>query len=244
MQTTTPVVVVRVATKTEPTFRRGRHLALSVVGLVHAPLVKETGLFALWITGAQGWSAELAAVDAMIALCFTAFVAWFAFAVFDTHAGITIWPKRWRDIGAPLAAWCVVLELGSVIVLWRSPAIHRSPAVEWWFAAFEADPGGVIFWGALATLAHAAAEEIVYRLLLLRALEGYMSQTLALVIQAALFELVHAYVYGYGFLSGAWFIGGYFFGAAFLRTRSLAAPMLLHAAHNIIFFASVWYFNQ
>jgi membrane protease YdiL (CAAX protease family) len=93
-------------------------------------------------------------------------------------------------------------------------------------------------------IAAAAAEEIVYRALLLRALEGYISSSWALVIQAAVFELVHAYVYGYGSVTGLWFIGGLVLGYAFQRTRSLAVPTLLHAAHNFLFFTAVWYFNQ
>lgn len=58
-----------------------------------------------------------------------------------------------------------------------------------------------------------------------------------------MFELVHAFVYGYG-LSGMWFVGGAILGWAFQNTRSLAVPTLLHATHNIAFFMLVWYFNQ
>ncbi|HLT36448.1 MAG TPA: CPBP family intramembrane glutamic endopeptidase, partial [Enhygromyxa sp.] len=79
--------------------------------------------------------------------------------------------------------------------------------------------------------------------LLLRALEGTMGAMRALVVQALAFELAHAMFYGYG-VSGIWFIGGLALGYAFQRTRSLAVPTLLHAAHNSLFFALVWYFNQ
>src|SRR5690606_26118809 len=98
-------------------------------------------------------------------------------------------------------------------------------------------------WALVFLLAYPIAEEIVYRALLLRALEGYMSQILALVLQAAVFELIHAYVYGYG-LTGAWFVIGYMLGYAFQCTRSLAVPTLLHTGHNLLYFAAVWYFNQ
>ncbi len=70
-----------------------------------------------------------------------------------------------------------------------------------------------------------------------------MNSTRALVVHAALFELVHAFVYGMGF-SGVPFVGGLVLGWAFQRTRSLAVPTLLHATHNIVFFTLVWYFNQ
>lgn len=100
-----------------------------------------------------------------------------------------------------------------------------------------------VAWLAASMLMQAAAEELVYRALLLRALEGYMTSNRALVVQAAVFELVHAFVYGYG-LSGIWFVGGVVLGYAFQRTRSLAVPTLLHAGHNILYFMAIWYFNR
>lgn len=230
-----------VVTKTEPTFRRGRHLALAVAGLAHGPLTRETGAILLSLTHSVSWSAELSTLNATVNLCFAALVAWLAFVVFDTNSGITILPKRWRDVGVPLVAWCVILEIYSVVVVWRSPLDHLARA-QWWIATF-ANGGELRFgWAIAALFAHAAAEEIVYRALLLRALEGYMPPPRALVVQAAVFELVHVFVYGSGF-SGVPFVSGVILGHAFQRTRSLAVPTLLHAAHNILFFTLVWYFN-
>lgn len=97
--TTTPAV----ATRTDPTFRRGRHLALAVIGLSHGPLTGETAGVLLAATSSPTWSAELSTANAAVALCFAAFVAWLAFAVFDTHAEVTILPRRWRDLGGLLA---------------------------------------------------------------------------------------------------------------------------------------------
>lgn len=94
-------------TKTEQPFQRGRHLALALLGLAHAPVSGITGAALVWATSTRYWSAELATANAMLWLCLAAFVGWLAFAVFDTNAGVTIWPKRWRDIGVLLAAWCV-----------------------------------------------------------------------------------------------------------------------------------------
>ncbi|MFO7565901.1 MAG: type II CAAX endopeptidase family protein [Enhygromyxa sp.] len=231
------------ATETEPIFQRGRHLALAVIGLAHALLVGSSWTVVLWATNAQVWSAQQGTINSLIQLCFAALVAWFAFTVFDTHAGVTIWPKRWRDIGWPLAAWCLVQEVYVAASIGARPA-ERLQAFAGWIETFTNLGELQLGWLVVSMIAAAAAEEIVYRALLLRALEGYMNRWAALVMQAAVFELVHAYVYGDGGITGVWFIGGLVLGYAFQRTRSLALPTLLHAAHNILFFTLVWVFNQ
>ena len=227
------------ATKTEPTFKRGRHLALAIIGLAHAPLTRATGPVVLSTMGT--WGAAASTVNRLIHLCFAAFVAWLAFAVFHTGAEVYVRPRRWRNLGLTFALWCVGIELYVAYAVWRRPA--ESLAIAKHATAFI-DSGELQFgWLVLAVLIAAAAEEIVYRGLLLPALEGYVSPNWALVIQAALFELVHAYVYGYGNLTGLWFVAGYVLGYAFQRTRSLAVPTLLHAVHNIWLYSLVWYFN-
>jgi membrane protease YdiL (CAAX protease family) len=227
----------------EPTFQRGRHLAFAIVGLTHAFVVRSGWVAVSWATNAQVWTAQRGTIEALIHLSFAALVAWFAFTMFDTHAGVTIWPKRWRDIGWPLVAWCVAQELYVATSIGLRPT-QRLQTFESAIETFT-NLGQLQFgWLVASMLAAAAAEEIIYRALLLRALEGYMNRWGALVMQAAVFELVHAYVYGYGEITGIWFIGGMVLGYAFQRTRSLAVPALLHATHNILFFTLVWYFNQ
>jgi membrane protease YdiL (CAAX protease family) len=230
-------------TRTEPTFLRGRHLGFAVMGLAHAPMVGATWPIVMRVTNSRTWSAELAALNVSTQLCFAAFVAWLAFAMFDTNAGVTIWPKRWRDIGWPLAAWCVVQETYLAASIWTWPTEHLL-ANERWLATFSVFGDLRFGWLTACMLAAATAEEIVYRALLLRALEGYMRPIIALVVQAIAFELVHAYVYGSGGITGTWFIGGLVLGYAFQRTRSLAVPTMLHSAHNTLFLTMVWYFNQ
>ena len=143
---------------------------------------------------------------------------------------------------------CGKILFATALAALREAGVDEPRAAHWqdisgWLAMFSGLGELQIVWLVLCTLAFPVVEEIVYRGLLLRALEGYMGQNLANIIQALVFELVHAYVYGFG-LMGVWFVIGYFLGAAFQFTRSLAVPMLLHAAHNILFFALVWYFNQ
>lgn len=228
-------------TKTDPTFSRGRQLAFAIIGLAHAPLTW-TGLHFMALLGAQTWSAEIAATHELMLFSFTAFVAWLAFAVFKTGADVHVGPRRWEALGPWFAAWCVVQESATVFSVWRFPAEHYIGA-GWWMTAFVEFGNLRVGWLALTVLVAAAAEEIVYRALLLPALEGYMSQTRALVVHAVVFELVHAFVYGRG-ITGIWLIGGYVLGYAFQRTRSFAVPTLLHAAHNMLVFTLAWYFNK
>ena len=229
-------------TKIEPTFARGRHLLLAVVGLAHAPLIMTVGRVVLPSMGASAWSAEAVVVCDLVGLCYAAFVAWLAFAVFDTNAGVAVLPRRWLALGAVFAAWCVGVEVFTVVSIWRTPAEYDEAARSW-LSTF-AELGDVRFgWLVVAMLTAALAEEIVYRALLLRALEGYMTRARSLVVHAVVFELVHAFVYGYG-LTGVWFVAGLILGHAFQRTRSLGVPTLLHAGHNILFVVLVWYFNR
>jgi membrane protease YdiL (CAAX protease family) len=228
------------ATKTEPTFQRGRHLAMAIVGLVHAPLTRVTGPFVLSMMGT--WGAVASTINRLIHLCFAALVAWLAIAVLRTEPGVCVGPRRWRSLGGIFALWYVGLELYVLFAVWRWPVESLAVARE---ASAFIELGELRFgWLVLAVLVAAAAEEIVYRVLLLRALEGYMSSSWALVIQAALFELVHAYVYDYGSITGQRFMIAYMLGYAFARTRSLGVPTLLHAAHNMLLYVAVWYFNQ
>lgn len=242
MVTATKQGVAVEGTTTEPVFDRARHLVFAVLALAHGPLLPliGVGVGALPIASDP---AIVVVIEAMVQLCFAAFVAWLAFVVFDTHAGITVWPRRWRDLGSEVPVLAIVTW---AVMVW---AVSRDPAASWqaidgWVAVFSTDEGQLrIGWMALL-LAYPIAEELVYRALLLRALEGYIGSTWACLAQAAVFQLVHAFVYGYGFTTGAWFIYGLLLGLAFQRSRSLAAPVLIHTVHNVLFFAAAWCFNH
>jgi uncharacterized protein len=241
---TAVVAVKRVAaTQSEPTFERRRHLLFAALALAHGPLTREIGPAILWLVGARVWSAELVAAEAMSQLGFAALVAWLAFWAFDTGSGVTLLPRRWRDAGGMFVAWFVVLECFSLWIVLQDPGLHWQRSAGW-LEVFTGDLGKLrLGWLAACLLAYPIAEEIVYRGLLQRALEGYTRGSVAVIAQAVVFELVHAYVYGYG-LTGVWFVIGYFLGVAFQRTRSLAVPILLHTAHNALYFASVWLLNH
>src|SRR5690606_12109893 len=78
-----------------------------------------------------------------------------------------------------------------------------------------------IEWGWLiaATLAGALTEELAFRGLLQRALEGYMREWAAVFVQALVFHVIHVHVYGVSVAGGAHLIAGLMYGIAFMRTR-------------------------
>ena len=213
-------IPVEAATTTEPAFRRSRRLLLAVVGLGHGPLVMTAGLAVVPIMGMGDSHAEISMICELIALIYAVFVAWLVFAVLYPDEDVAVLPRRWLALGPWFAAYCVVQELLTIFNVWRSPSAQYS-ASQWWMTTFTEFGDLRLNWLVAVVFTAAFAEEIVYRALLLPALEGYMNSTRALVVHAVIFELVHAFVYGMGF-SGVPFIGGLVLGWAFQRTRSLA----------------------
>lgn len=59
-------------------------------------------------------------------------------------------------------------------------------------------------------------------------------------MHALVFELVHVFVYGYGFRGGTWFVMALVYGYAFQRTRSVAVPALMHATSLILYKVALW----
>ncbi|MFO7566767.1 MAG: hypothetical protein R6X02_29260 [Enhygromyxa sp.] len=49
-----------------------------------------------------------------------------------------------------------------------------------------------------------------------------------------MFQLVHMYVYGVSAANGGFVIAGLMYGIAFMRTRGLLAPLVLHGVGNLI----------
>ncbi|MEM1216635.1 MAG: CPBP family intramembrane glutamic endopeptidase, partial [Bacteroidota bacterium] len=77
------------------------------------------------------------------------------------------------------------------------------------------------------------AEEVVMRSFLQQQFAQAAGQQLALIATALVFAFTHAGNDNFGSLAGLQiFAGGYFIGQLFLRTGSLWAPYLFHAAWN------------
>lgn len=74
-------------------------------------------------------------------------------------------------------------------------------------------------------------EEIVYRALLISSLRERLSDPQALVIAGGVFVVLHA-VYGYGWNTG-YLLVAVALGWVYLRTGSIIAAMVLHAANNL-----------
>lgn len=220
-----------------PPFNRRLHLGLALVALLHGPILARASVALPSIMG-TAIGPEFSAVVHLMHLCLAAFVAWLAFAVFDTRSGVTIWPNRWRDLGWRVPA---VFILAEIVLL-----VPMADGASQWPLVYVDSNGDLAFgWLVVAMTAGSAAEELVYRVLLQRGLEGYTPPWCAIAIQALVFQFVHVHVYGYAHHAfGLWFFAGVLYGYAFHRTRSLAAPTLLHTAHNVLFFSLLWHFSR
>jgi membrane protease YdiL (CAAX protease family) len=227
-----------------PVFHAQRHLVFACVALLHAPLSANAwSLVESFLSLGHPWSVELELVSRLLPLCFAVFVAWLAFDRFDTGSGVTMLPTRWVDVGALVLLAYGVREAVMVGALRRATPVRLTELKQAWIRAYVDFDGSLLLgWVILAAVAIALAEELVYRALLLRALEGFMSRWSALVMHALVFELAHIFVYGQGFRGGVWFIMALIYGCAFQRTRSIAVPVFLHATSLVLHHSSLWLF--
>lgn len=157
--------------------------------------------------------------------------AWLALVVFNTNSEVTLFPKRWHSLGwDPLVLTAGVVLSHPVRAALITPEIHFEWAMQS-YGAFFTHTGLQREWLVAKMLMGVATEEILFRVLLQRAFEGYMKPGYAVVAQAILFQFAHSHLYGYGFflMHG---IVGLILGIAFMRTRSFAAPLLLHLVIN------------
>ncbi len=224
-----------------PDFQRTRHLLFALLALLHGPLIMKMWEWMPVLVPRYPWTAQTETIETLVPLCFVAVLAWLAFAQFDTGSSVTVIPRRWSDVGLVVVAAFVLDVVNGAVFRSRLPPeqiyeLGMSRTGHFTDIAGELMIGWLVF----EVLAAAAAEELVYRAFLQRALEGFTSPWIALVVQALVFELVHVFVYGYGFKGGGWFVAGLIYGYAFKRTRSLAVPALLHAAGNLIYYLDLW----
>lgn len=227
---------------TPPAFRAKLHLGFACIALLHAPLaVNAWKIVKSFLAPDHPWSVELELVARLLPLCFVAWIAWLAFERFATNAGVTLLPTRWADVGVVVLAAFVIREAVMLSLLpLNSSARLRELETKWIAAYIDFDGSLLVGWVILAAVAIALAEELVYRALLLRALEGFMNRWSALVLHAVVFELVHVFVYGLGFKGGTWFILALIYGYAFQRTRCVAVPVILHATAIFLHHGSIW----
>jgi membrane protease YdiL (CAAX protease family) len=227
---------------TSPVYHAKRHLVFACVALLQAPLaVNAWPLVESFLSSGHPWSVELELISRLLPLCFAAFIGWLAFERFNTGSGVMMLPTRWADVGVlALMAYGIREVVAAGILLRAPPALLAERKTEWIRVYLEYDGGLMFGWLILAALVGALTEEIVYRGLVLRALEGFMDRWSALVVHALVFELVHVFIYGHGFRGGMWFIVALIYGYAFQRTCSLAVPVLMHATSIVLYEVSLW----
>jgi membrane protease YdiL (CAAX protease family) len=238
----TPEIDARAELTTLPVFHAKRHVVFACVGLLQAPLaVNAWRLVESFLPPGHSWSVELELISRFLPLIFVAFIAWLALDRFDTGSGVTLFPTRWADVGALALTIYAIREAVSVAGLMGASArLLAERKSEYLRAYIDFDAELMLGWLMLAAVAVAVTEEIVYRVLLLRALEGYVNRWSALVMHALVFELVHVFIYGWGFRGGTWFIMALVYGYAFQRTRCVAVPVLMHATSLVLYEVSLW----
>lgn len=180
------------------------------------------------------WDGADLLLKRMIFLLAAAVPTWLAFVVIGTRSDVKLFDHAWWKIG--WKPWVVFASLMVVHVVAFSYAPHDAiiEHAEVYYSFYRDEHTG-IDWGWLiaGTITAALAEELVFRGLLQRALEGYIRDNYALVVQAIVFHLIHVHVYGVGAAGGVHVIAGIVFGMAFMRTRCLLAPLVLHAGGNL-----------
>jgi membrane protease YdiL (CAAX protease family) len=225
---------------TEPSiptqFARRRHLVFAVLALLALSADSRAGWRPIELLGASPpWDGADTLLSYCISLIPAAALAWLAFVAVDTHAGVSLAGPKWWRVG--LFPWLVLV----LTIAWYTWAALRLPpegiadSASVYWSYYDHTLGRVNWgWVVAATLVGVVTEELVFRGLFQRALEGYMSEHEANFVQAWVFELVHLYVYGLAFFWGRYFFAGLAFGGAFGRTRSLLGPIILHFTGNII----------
>jgi membrane protease YdiL (CAAX protease family) len=227
---------------TPPGYRANLHLVFACVALLQAPLSANAWrLVRSFLSPNYPWSVELELLTRLLPLCFVALIAWLAFERFSTNSGVTLLPARWADVGVVVVSAYVIREtVMTGLLLRNSPARLSEVKIKWISAYIDFDGSLLVGWMIVAVMAVAITEELVYRALLLRALEGFVDRWSALVLHAVVFELVHVFVYGLEFQGGVWFIAALIYGYAFQRTRSVVVPVILHATTNFVHHSLVW----
>ncbi len=131
---------------------------------------------------------------------------------------------------------------GTLLVCVGALGIYMFEEISWsWFTPISHDTRGIpplardILWGLLLMLVISAAEEYIFRGVILRRLERKINPWLALFISSVLFAAVHLMNTDITPLAVLnIFLGGLLFGIAYMLTRSLAYVIFFHFGWNFI----------
>jgi membrane protease YdiL (CAAX protease family) len=217
-------------------FRRGQHLVLAVLSLVTISEMSLAGWRRAEVLGATWpWDGADVLLFHATSLLLVVVLAWLAFAVIDTRSDVKLIAPGWWKLG--WEPWVVFAGLLAVYVghFYFGPHDAVVEHAQTYFSFFHDEFSGIEWgWLVASTVVAALTEELVFRGFLQRALEGYIGERPALFVQAVVFQLVHVHVYGVGAGGGINILNGLVFGMAFMRTRTIVAPLVLHAGGNLI----------
>lgn len=136
----------------------------------------------------------------------------------------------------PIILWGVVLMVAADIVI--EPLLELFPPEAYNSVKATVGLGG---WAILSTVVAAPIlEEILFRGLIFESCSERFGRGVALLISALLFGLVH--VVPVQMISA--FVMGLILGYVYLRTRSLASVIVLHAINNAIAYVSMAFFDE
>ncbi len=218
-------------------FRRRRHLLFAASAFVVISVAVRAGWRPIELLGASlPFEPSDILLWKLIPFVGVAAVAWLAFEVFDTHAKVHIASPGWWKIG--WEPWLMFVAISSAQVAWphlsnHEPELLRKLAHNALSSCYDSYYGVAWGWLVAVIVAGAVTEELVFRGLLQRALEGYVDPRLAVFLQAAVFHWTHGAIYEHEFV-GPHLFTGIIYGMAFMRTRSLLMPTLLHASSNLL----------
>ncbi|MEL7061400.1 MAG: type II CAAX endopeptidase family protein [Acidobacteriota bacterium] len=145
---------------------------------------------------------------------------------------------RWRHLGLALVGVVALRVLGGVVLPWVQGWIAAPRDLERFSAVDEGSLGALATYLAVSWSFAAFGEELAYRVVLMRALavalgDGRRAQAAALVVQAGVFGLVHAYQGAMGVVGAT--LSGLVYGALALAAQGSIWPSAFaHGANNSI----------
>jgi membrane protease YdiL (CAAX protease family) len=188
-----------------PFFAKRRHLLFAGLALLALVILSHVGWRWVELLGAKWpWDGiDVLSYRAILLLPIAA-LAWLAFVGFDTHSGVNmIGPQWWRFGWEPWVCFAV-LTAGYIVAPHLLSPESVADKLQTYLSPYYEESIGRLAWGwLLASIAVGAlTEDLIFRGLLQRALEGTMREGYANVAQALAFELVHLFVYGLAFSGG------------------------------------------
>ena len=225
-----------------PTMTRGRAMAEVVLCSSYPTQVAAAGVLALLGVPPQTADGTLNAafvfgVSTLDAVLVVGLVVWLLRRQHESLAQVFLGQRaQWRE--AALGVALVPLVIVGVAVVVRSvqvlfPALHNVPVNP--LTAFMIDPAMAVAFGVMVVVAGGVREEMQRAFQLHRLQEHVTSPVVALLVTSVAFGLGHT-VQGRD-VAMATFGLGLFWGALYLRRRSLVASGVSHALFNLL---QVW----